>query len=292
MSVSGRSKLVERLLDATASLPVFMKDLLQTMAVTVAGTEAVGFILDRDEGNPTGLRPITHIRPDEADDELRASAIKAFVEIIVPCVQQNQDAAIEVDSPDEGESQFCLVTLLRLEGRAVAVAAIIARCSDQERAEERLATTQMVAGYFELYMIRRAVLLQGLSSSTARPELGGCAVKDARAPHLSSVKRASRILLHMLFILSLVAMVGPQVWKLVENDDDPRTTVAGWFFVIHKDNEIVIRTPSNVMVSFSYYLVCLFCVCYIVVWIAWLVRRISVQRSVATRNSVPINHTL
>ena len=38
-----RSKLVERLLDASANLPAFMKDLLGTMAVTVAGTEAAGF---------------------------------------------------------------------------------------------------------------------------------------------------------------------------------------------------------------------------------------------------------
>jgi len=40
-----RSKLVERLLDASANLPAFMKDLLGTMAVTVAGTEAAGFLM-------------------------------------------------------------------------------------------------------------------------------------------------------------------------------------------------------------------------------------------------------
>jgi len=44
-----RSKLVERLLDASANLPAFMKDLLGTMAVTVAGTEAAGFLIERGQ---------------------------------------------------------------------------------------------------------------------------------------------------------------------------------------------------------------------------------------------------
>jgi multidrug efflux pump subunit AcrA (membrane-fusion protein) len=152
-----RSKLVERLLDASANLPAFMKDLLGTMAVTVAGTEACGFLIERGEADSSGLRVITHIRPDDSDDDVRAAAIKAFTEIIVPCIQQNKDGAIEVGSPDEGEPQFCLVTLLRNEGSAVAVAAVITRCRDQERARQRLMSMQLVAGYFELYMIRRHV---------------------------------------------------------------------------------------------------------------------------------------
>src|SRR3954447_20676189 len=87
--VGKRSKLVERLLDASANLPAFMKDLLGTMAVTVAGTEAAGFLIERgaeatadgaaaSAGPQTGLRVITHIRPDDSDDEVRQAAIKAF----------------------------------------------------------------------------------------------------------------------------------------------------------------------------------------------------------------------
>src|SRR3954470_17078502 len=153
-----RSKLVERLLDASANLPAFMKDLLGTMAVTVAGTEAAGFLIERGEKpDQAGLRVITHIRPDDSDEEIRQAAIRAFTEIIVPCIQQNKDGAIEVGSPDEGEPQFCLVTMLRNEGQAVAVAAVITRCRDQERARQRLMSMQLVAGYFELYMIRRHV---------------------------------------------------------------------------------------------------------------------------------------
>src|SRR3954462_1264152 len=153
-----RSKLVERLLDASANLPAFMKDLLGTMAVTVAGTEAAGFLIERGQTeDQAGLRVVTHIRPDDSDEEVRTAAIRAFTEIIVPCIQQNKDGAIEVATPDEGEPQFCLVTLLRNEGQAVAVAAVITRCRDQERARQRLMSMQLVAGDFELYMIRRHV---------------------------------------------------------------------------------------------------------------------------------------
>src|SRR5829696_5277359 len=153
-----RSKLVERLLDASANLPAFMKDLLGTMAVTVAGTEAAGFLIEQGQADGEGgLRVITHIRPDDSDEEVRSAAIKAFQDIVVPCIQQNKDGAIEVGSPDDGEPQFCLVTLLRNEGTAVAVAAVITRCRDQERARQRLMSMQLVAGYFELYMIRRHV---------------------------------------------------------------------------------------------------------------------------------------
>src|SRR3954470_21985269 len=153
-----RSKLVERLLDASANLPAFMKDLLGTMAVTVAGTEAAGFLIERGEQpDQAGLRVITHIRPDDSDEEIRQAAIRAFTEIIVPCIQQNKDGAIEVGTPDEGEPQFCLVTLLRNEGQAVAVAAVITRCRDQERARQRLMSMQLVAGDLGLYMIRRHV---------------------------------------------------------------------------------------------------------------------------------------
>src|SRR5437879_5664234 len=45
----GRSKLVQRLLGSSANLPQFINDLLQTMAVVVAGTEAAGFLVERQQ---------------------------------------------------------------------------------------------------------------------------------------------------------------------------------------------------------------------------------------------------
>src|SRR3954462_12533186 len=98
----SRSRLVQRLLQASGNLPQFLNDLLQTMAVVVAGTEAAGFLIERGqtpgaEGRPAhppiGLRPIAHIRPDDSDADTRAAAIKAFQEILAPCIQQGKDGA-------------------------------------------------------------------------------------------------------------------------------------------------------------------------------------------------------
>lgn len=181
----NRSQLVQRLLDASANLPQFVHDLIQTQAVTVAGTEAAAFLIERQgpapepqaEGEPEAadgetdedaraakaaqgpqftLRPIAHIRPDDSAPEVRAAALDAFKEIIKPCVQQSKDGAFEVGAPNsQAESQFCLITLLRSEGQVVAASAVITRCVNLDRARQRLMSMQLVAGYFELFTLRR-----------------------------------------------------------------------------------------------------------------------------------------
>lgn len=152
----SRSKLIQRLLDASANLPQFMKDLLTTQAVVVAGTEAAAFLVER-QGEKFALRPIHHIRPDDSDQEIRANALRAFQNLVQPCVAQSKDGAIEVGSPDGGDAQFCLVTVLRNEGEVVAASAVVTRCRDMERAKQRLTSMQLVAGYFELFSLRRYV---------------------------------------------------------------------------------------------------------------------------------------
>jgi multidrug efflux pump subunit AcrA (membrane-fusion protein) len=151
----NRSKMVQRLLDASNNLQTFLKDLLTTQAVLVAGTEACAFLVERDEERGIGLRLISHVRPDESDAETRQAAIRAFQNIVQPCVEQAKDGAIEVGAPDDGDSQYCLVTILRNEGAVVAVSAVITRCRDMDRAKQRLTSMQLVAGYFELFSLRR-----------------------------------------------------------------------------------------------------------------------------------------
>lgn len=156
---SQRGQLVQRLLAAGDNLPAFIHDLLTAQAISVAGTEAAAFIIDRksDEVAEFSLRPIAHIRPDQSTQEQRQAAINAFQEIIRPCVIQNRDGAVEVGQMIDGtEAQFCLVTLLRNEGQVVAVSAVITRCRGLERAKQRLVSMQLVAGYFDLYSLRRA----------------------------------------------------------------------------------------------------------------------------------------
>jgi multidrug efflux pump subunit AcrA (membrane-fusion protein) len=152
----NRSQLVQRLLDHSVNLPAFVHDLLQTQAVTVAGTEAAAFLLERGEQGTT-FRPIAHIRPDQSTPEIRAAAIQAFQDIVKPCVEQGKDGAIEVSGGNDAhEAQYCLVTLLRSEGELVAVSAVITRCRDLERARQRLQSMLLVAGYFDVYALRRS----------------------------------------------------------------------------------------------------------------------------------------
>ncbi len=152
----NRSQLVQRLLDHSVNLPAFVHDLLQTQAVTVAGTEAAAFLIEQAEGGP-GFRPIAHIRPDQSTPEVRAAAIQAFQDIVKPCVQQGKDGAIEVSGGNDAhEAQYCLVTLLRSEGEVVAVSAVVTRCRDLERARQRLQSMLLVAGYFDVYALRRS----------------------------------------------------------------------------------------------------------------------------------------
>lgn len=151
-----RSRLVARLLAASPDLPSFLTDLITTQAVVVAGTEAAAFVIRRGEQTGFILDVAAHVRPDGADEEVRQQALAAFKELVFPCVQQNRDGAIEIAAGDGvDESQFCLVTLLRSEGAVVAVSAVITRCRDVERAQQRLVSMQLVAGYFDLYMLRR-----------------------------------------------------------------------------------------------------------------------------------------
>ena len=149
-----RAKVVQRLLESSANLPAFLHELLNTMAIVVAGTEAAAFLVDRSESEMQ-LRPVAHIRPDESNEEVRQNAIRAFQQLIMPCVTQNKDGAVAAGQPDAGEPQFCLVTLLRSEGQPIAVTAVVTRCRDYERARQRLMSMQLVAGYFELFTLRR-----------------------------------------------------------------------------------------------------------------------------------------
>lgn len=153
-----RSRLVARLLQAGPDIREFMHDLLTVQAIVVNGTEAVGFLLEQGPQG-MGLRDIHHIRPDNSDAETRAAALNAFREIVGQCVQQGKDGVIDVGSPhDSTEPQFCLVTLLRNEqNNIVAASAVITRARDNERAQQRLETMRLVAGYFDMWLMRRTI---------------------------------------------------------------------------------------------------------------------------------------
>lgn len=149
-----RHKLVQRLLAADPNLPAFINDLITAQAVSVAGTEAAGFMLEKKEQEVL-LKLLAHVRPDGANAQVRQQAIEAFQKMVLPCLEQNKDGAIEVGPADGGEIQFCLVTLLRSETTIVGVSAVITKCLDTERAKQRLMSMQLIAGYFEMFSLKR-----------------------------------------------------------------------------------------------------------------------------------------
>ncbi len=152
---AARLKIVQRLLAAGDNLPAFLQDLLNTQAMVVAGTEAAAFMVERQQAGMK-LVPVVHMRPDQASDDVRKKAIEAFVLILMPCVEQNREGAFEVGAPDDsGEVQYCLATVLRADAQAVGVTAVITRCRGLDRARQRLASMELVAGYFEIYHMRR-----------------------------------------------------------------------------------------------------------------------------------------
>jgi RND family efflux transporter MFP subunit len=159
---ASQSKLVQKLLAAGESLPQFIEDLLKAQAVVVAGTEAAAFALEKKKDpadKSPNLRVISHIRSDNSNAETRAAAVAAFQAIVKPCLDQGKDGVIEIPSNEGGtgvEPQFCLITPLRaMTGEMIAVTAVITRCLNMERAKQRLLSMQMVAGYFDLYQLRR-----------------------------------------------------------------------------------------------------------------------------------------
>ena len=152
---AARLKLVQRLLAAGDNLPAFLQDLLNTQAMVVAGTEAAAFMIDRQQDGMK-LVPVVHMRPDQASDEVRKKAVEAFVQLVTPCIEQNREGAFEVGAPDDtGEMQYCLATVLRADAQAVGVTAVVTRCRGIDRARQRLASMELVAGYFEIFHMRR-----------------------------------------------------------------------------------------------------------------------------------------
>lgn len=151
-----RSRLVQRLLDGGSDLPAFLNDLLATMALNVAGTEAALFAIERND-QQLALKVMHHIRQDDSDAQMRSAALEAFQNLVKPCILQGKDGAIDLGNatPTDAEPQYCLITLLREGPNIVAVAAVITRCLNLERARQRLLSMQLVAGYFEFFHLKR-----------------------------------------------------------------------------------------------------------------------------------------
>ena len=155
------NRLVQRLLGSGSNLPGFMAELARTQAAVVAGTEAAAFVIEPAPGQSgPQLKLVQHIRNDTASQDVRQRAQEAFRQLVGKFVQEGRDGAVVVgeakNENDPEGPQFALVTLLRNESAVVAASCVICRCRNDDLAAQRLQAMQLVAGYFDLYTLRRS----------------------------------------------------------------------------------------------------------------------------------------
>jgi hypothetical protein len=115
---------------------------VRTMAVQVQGMEAIAFKVN--PGQRDHLNVMVHIRADNCDLQRRKAAVKAFQDVLAPCIEKGKDGAIEVGQANENGPQYCLVhRLANQEKKIRAIVAVIVRCSDLTAAVKRLRLLQM-----------------------------------------------------------------------------------------------------------------------------------------------------
>ena len=126
--------------------PQNLADLLWQMGRELGATEVGAFKVERDFLGGFELALLSHMRPDNSSLDERAAAIAAFKEIILPCLEQMKDGAIEIDGTSDGKaSQYCLVILARRDDAAVGAAAFIGRYRDSADAQRSLNYAQMLS---------------------------------------------------------------------------------------------------------------------------------------------------
>ena len=205
---------------------VLYHDLLIRLAVLVGATEAAGFQMR--ESSPSSLKLLHHIRPDESSLEVRAAAVKAFEDIVLPCVEQAKEGAIEVEEcrvPDKG-AQYCLVTLTRdAEDVPRAVSAFIVRCRDQREARQRL---RLLKGSGSPYREVRS-RTEDLAAAAAAAESDGAASAAVAAspagwralpgrlcPAFASAGRVGAVLFYLIVAATAAALLH-LVWSLLKH---------------------------------------------------------------------------
>ena len=154
---ASRNKLVQRLLAAGSNLPAFVADLITTQAVVVAGTEAAGFLLEAsNEGEGSvQLKTIAHIRPDNSPADVRkqASGVSGNRHAVPRTKQKRRDPHRRLRRRRRAAILPGDAAPKRRQCRRVQ--RVITRCRNQDAAQQRLMSMELVAGYFDLFTLRR-----------------------------------------------------------------------------------------------------------------------------------------
>jgi hypothetical protein len=85
------------------------------------------------------------------------------------------------------------------------------------------------------------------------------------------MRRLARFLFHATAAAALSLLLAPDVWRLLANDNDPRTKFGTWSLILHKDDQIVIRTPNDSLWKFSYSFIYTVAFMYVAAWLLALI---------------------
>jgi hypothetical protein len=130
-------------------LAEFVTWYLRQAAVLTRSTEAAAFSIHSDGGAPR-FECISHLRPGSSSNAVREAAIKAFVELVIPCVKEDKNGVIELTGNAPARLQFdtpqyCLVVLIKgRHSKASVVAAFIGRYADLGEAKENMRAAALI----------------------------------------------------------------------------------------------------------------------------------------------------
>jgi hypothetical protein len=117
-----------------------LHDRMCGIAASVEATEMAVFSAARGMGG-LDLRNVLHVRADDATDEERADAVRAFQDLVRPCVADGKNGVFLVNeaSDERGRLQYCLVTVSRQADAITGAVAFIVRRKNLDEAKAALA---------------------------------------------------------------------------------------------------------------------------------------------------------
>jgi hypothetical protein len=112
-------------------------ELLRQYGLAAQATEAIAFRVDRTETGGLAFGLLLHHRPDDSDERERRDAVRAFEEVMRPCVDRGVPGASWVGNVVD-ERQYCLTVPFPRGAGVRLVFGLIVRAAVDRAAREKL----------------------------------------------------------------------------------------------------------------------------------------------------------